>query len=53
MEFDADGNYIQGWGGEGAGYEWPKDEHGIFVITKTTSGCRRPVDRACASGPRT
>src|SRR4249920_577992 len=25
MEFDADGNYIQGWGGEGAGYEWPKD----------------------------
>src|SRR5436309_5048740 len=25
MEFDAEGNYVQGWGGEGAGYEWPKD----------------------------
>src|ERR1044071_5537212 len=34
MEFDAAGNYIQGWGGEGPGYEWPKDEHGIFVDYK-------------------
>src|SRR5947207_8662696 len=27
MEFDAAGNYVQGWGGEGEGYEWPADEH--------------------------
>ena len=34
MEFDAAGNYIQGWGGEGPGYEWPKDEHTIHVDYK-------------------
>ena len=31
MEFDAAGTYIQGWGGPGAGYQWPESEHGIFV----------------------
>lgn len=31
VEFDADGNYLQGWGGEGAGYEWFGTEHGISV----------------------
>jgi len=30
-EFDAAGNYVRGWGGPGAGYEWPKSEHGIMV----------------------
>jgi hypothetical protein len=34
IEFDAEGNYIQGWGGPGAGYEWPKAEHGISVDSK-------------------
>lgn len=43
MEFDAEGNFIQGWGGpfdpgflettcvEAAGCQWPSGEHGIFV----------------------
>lgn len=31
MEFDAEGNLIQSWGGAGEGYEWPVNEHGIFV----------------------
>ena len=31
MEFDQAGNYIQGWGGPGPGYDWPKNEHGIHV----------------------
>jgi len=31
MEFDAAGNYLQGWGGPGPGYEWPEIEHGIHV----------------------
>jgi DNA-binding beta-propeller fold protein YncE len=30
-EFDAAGNYLRGWGGPGAGYEWPKSEHGVYV----------------------
>ena len=35
MEFDATGNYIRGWGvAKVRGYEWPKDEHGIFVDYK-------------------
>ncbi|MGE5525566.1 MAG: hypothetical protein ACM3SS_17770 [Rhodospirillaceae bacterium] len=31
MEFDSEGNFIQGWGGPGAGYDWPSTEHGIHV----------------------
>ena len=31
MEFDQQGNYVQGWGGPGPGYDWPKNEHGIHV----------------------
>ena len=31
MEFDAAGNFVQGWGGPGAGYDWPEIEHGIYV----------------------
>jgi hypothetical protein len=31
IELDADGRYLRGWGGPGAGYEWPKVEHGIFI----------------------
>jgi hypothetical protein len=31
LEFDQDGNFVQGWGGPGTGYDWPRSEHGIFV----------------------
>ena len=31
LEFDKAGNFIQGWGGPGEGYEWPTTEHGIAV----------------------
>ena len=33
MEFDSEGNYVQGWGGPGEGYEWPGPTaiHGIHV----------------------
>jgi DNA-binding beta-propeller fold protein YncE len=34
MEFDAAGNYIQGWGGPGHDYPWPQSEHGIYVDPK-------------------
>ena len=34
LEFDMDGNLVQGWGGPGQGYEWPENEHGIFVDYK-------------------
>ena len=31
MRFDAEGVLLQAWGGAGAGYEWPDNEHGIHV----------------------
>jgi DNA-binding beta-propeller fold protein YncE len=34
LEFDTAGNFIQAWGGPGAGYEWPETEHGIHVDYK-------------------
>ena len=34
IEFDQAGNFIQGWGGPGQGYEWPDSEHGIFIDYK-------------------
>jgi len=46
MEFDAAGNFLQGWGGEGPGYEWPADEHAIFVDYKSN------VWISSAGGPR-
>ena len=32
--FDAEGNYLSGWGGDAPGYEWPQREHGILVDAK-------------------
>ncbi len=32
--FDSQGNYIKGWGGPGAGYEWPEREHSVYVDYK-------------------
>jgi hypothetical protein len=34
IEFDAAGNVVQAWGGNGQGYEWPGQEHGIRIDYK-------------------
>jgi DNA-binding beta-propeller fold protein YncE len=34
IEFDSEGNVLQAWGGPNAGYDWPENEHGIFVDYK-------------------
>jgi DNA-binding beta-propeller fold protein YncE len=31
VELDQEGNVVQAWGGPGEGYDWPANEHGIFV----------------------
>jgi hypothetical protein len=31
LEFDADGKFLQGWGGAAQNREWPEREHGITV----------------------
>jgi DNA-binding beta-propeller fold protein YncE len=46
MEFDSAGRYVQGWGGPGAGYEWPADEHALFIDHKDN------VWISSAGGPR-
>jgi DNA-binding beta-propeller fold protein YncE len=34
MEFTEDGRFLKGWGGPGTGYEWPLNEHGLFIDPK-------------------
>jgi DNA-binding beta-propeller fold protein YncE len=34
LEFDQNGDFVQGWGGPGEGYDWPKSEHGIYIDPK-------------------
>jgi len=34
LEFDEAGNFVQGWGGPGQGFDWPETEHGIYVDPK-------------------
>jgi hypothetical protein len=34
LEFDQAGNLIQSWGGPSKDYEWPDNEHGMFVDDK-------------------
>jgi NHL repeat len=31
LEFDPSGKFIQGWGGPSDAFEWPDNEHGIYV----------------------
>ena len=34
QEFDQDGHALKSWGGPGAGYEWPTNEHGLSIDAK-------------------
>src|SRR5262245_23997218 len=34
VELDPNGKFVQAWGGEGTGYDWPDAEHNIFVDYK-------------------
>ena len=34
MEFDANGRFIQSWGGPSAAYDWPEREHGVYIDPK-------------------
>ena len=46
LEFDATGQFVQGWGGPGDGYDWPDQEHGIYVDDEDSvwiGGSARPA----------
>ena len=34
LKFDQKGNLLASWGGPGQGYDWPRNEHGIYVDPK-------------------
>ena len=34
IEFDPDGYVVRAWGGPSEGYDWPTDEHGLYVDYK-------------------
>ncbi|MEO6444424.1 MAG: hypothetical protein ABIZ91_09430 [Gemmatimonadaceae bacterium] len=34
LEFDAEGKFVNGWGGPGQGYTWPESNHGISLDGK-------------------
>jgi hypothetical protein len=34
LEFDANGKFVQAWGGPGQGFDWPDSEHGISLDYK-------------------
>ena len=34
LQFDRDGNLLRSWGGKGQGFDWPANEHGIYVDPK-------------------
>ena len=34
LELDADGKFVNAWGGDGTGYDWPTTEHGITIDSK-------------------
>ena len=34
MEFTEEGKFVKSWGGPGAGYEWPANEHGLLIDSK-------------------
>src|SRR2546425_8886333 len=57
LEFDAEGNFIQAWGGPGAGYDWMKlprsEEHTSELQSLAYLVCRlllekKKTDRKCA-----
>jgi DNA-binding beta-propeller fold protein YncE len=34
LEFDQAGNLLRSWGGPGPGYDWPQNEHGLYIDSK-------------------
>jgi DNA-binding beta-propeller fold protein YncE len=47
LELDKQGNLLHSWGGPGQGFDWPKNEHGIYVDKEgyVWIGGSAPTDR--------
>jgi hypothetical protein len=54
LEFDQNGKFVQGWGGDAPGVEWPSVEHGIYVDPENgvwIGGSARTGGPTCADPP--
>ncbi len=54
LEFDQTGKFVQGWGGDAPGVEWPSVEHGIYVDPDNgvwIGGSARTGGPTCADPP--
>src|SRR2546421_6347651 len=51
LVFDTSGNLLRHWGGPGQGYQWPENEHGIFIDDTISSGSPATARRtaSCSS----
>jgi DNA-binding beta-propeller fold protein YncE len=52
VEFDANGKYLQAWGGAGTGYDWPDNEHNVFVDEKDNVWISGTGSSGSPDGPR-
>jgi hypothetical protein len=52
VEFDANGKFVQAWGGNGAGYDWPDNEHNVFVDHKDNVWISGTGSSGSPEGPR-
>ena len=52
VEFDANGKFLQAWGGEGAGFDWPDNEHNVFVDYKDNVWISGSGSTSSPAGPR-
>jgi hypothetical protein len=54
LEFDEKGKFVQGWGGastdKAQGYDWPENEHGIFIDYKENVWIGGNATAAAGSG---
>ncbi len=58
LEFDASGKVVRAWGGPGADYDWPSNEHGItidpkgnvWILGNGNGNSNDPKDRSMADG---
>jgi DNA-binding beta-propeller fold protein YncE len=52
LELDANGKFLQAWGGQDAGYDWPDNEHNIFVDYKDNIWISGSGSSVLPTGPR-
>ncbi len=53
IELDANGKFVQAWGGPGEGYDWPENEHNIIVDHNDNVWISGTASEGTQEAPRT